>query len=235
MGKSVFRIRMLGCIFVSYKTQIIQKSNIMKKQVILVLTVIISALSFGQSNYEKGMQKAFELWANDSAQAVNIFERIAQAEKDNWLPYYYAAQINIVNSFGETDVKKLTLQLNKAQDYLNEATAISKDNPELMVLQAMLYTAWVAYDGATYGSQLSGKIVALYTKAKMIAPENPRVVYCNAEWNMGKAQYFGEDTQAYCKDIEHALELFTKFKPKSAFYPSWGENRAKQLFETCNK
>ena len=207
----------------------------MKKSIITIATLLFVVLTNAQSNYEKGMQKAFALWGSDSVQSANIFERIAQAEKDNWLPYYYAAQINILNSFGETDVKKLTLQLNKAQDYLNDATSISKNNPEIMVLQAMLHTAWIAYDGATYGRLLSGKVVELYNKAEMLAPENPRVVFCKAEWNMGKARYFQEDTQAYCKDLEHALELFAKFKPESSFYPKWGENRAKQLLDTCNK
>ncbi|GAA4281024.1 hypothetical protein [Gaetbulibacter aestuarii] len=207
----------------------------MKKSVIIIAALLCIGNVNAQSNYEKGMQKAFELWGSDSAQAINIFERIAQAEKNNWLPYYYASQINIINSFGETDVKKMTLQLNKAQDYLNDATAISKNNPELMVLQAMLHTAWIAYDGATYGGLLSGKVAELYNKAELLAPDNPRVVFCKAEWNIGKAQYFGEDMQAYCKDVEHALELFAKFKPESAFYPNWGENRAKQLLGTCKK
>ena len=38
-----------------------------------------------------------------------------------------------------------------------------------MVMQALLHTAWVAFDGATYAMQLSGKIVTLYEKAKAIA------------------------------------------------------------------
>ena len=39
--------------------------------------------------------------------------------------------------------------------------AISKNNTEILVLQAMLHTAWVAYDDATYGMTLSGKVLAL--------------------------------------------------------------------------
>jgi len=204
----------------------------MQKLAIIVALFVIQLLS-AQTNYEKGMQKAFELWETNPTEASNLFERIAKAEPDNWLPSYYAAQVIILNSFGETDKDKLTGQLAKAQDLVNDATAISKDNPEIMVLQALLHTAWVAYDGATYGMLLSGKVVALYQQAEKIAPNNPRVVLNKAEWAMGGARFFGQDTAPFCKDVEHALELFANFKPESPFHPSWGKERAEQVLAAC--
>jgi len=206
------------------------------KQLILTTFILISGLLNAQSNYEQGMQKAFQLWGdNKPTESSNLFERIAKAETNNWLPLYYAAQINIVNSFGETNKEQLTLKLNKAQELLNEAKTISENNPEIMVLQAMLHTAWIAFDGATYGMTLSGKVVELYTKAEMLSPENPRVVYCKAEWNMGSAQYFNQDTSAFCKDLERAIELFAKFKPETPFHPNWGKDRAETLLQSCKK
>ena len=206
------------------------------KHLIIIATLLVSGLIPAQTNYEKGMQKAFQLWgSNQPTEAVNLFERIAKAEPDNWLPLYYAAQINIVSSFGERDEEKLSVQLKKAQNLINDATAISKDNPEILVLQALLHTAWVAYDGATYGMTLSGKVVELYAKAKQIAPKNPRVVYCKAEWDIGGASYFGQDTTPFCKDLELALELFANFKPETAFHPNWGKERAGQVLKSCKK
>ena len=206
------------------------------KQLIIITTLLISGILIGQTNYEKGMQKAFELWgSNQPTEASNLFERIAKAETDNWLPAYYAAQINVVNSFGERDEDKLSAKLKRAQDLINDATAISKENPEIMVLQALLHTAWVAFDGATYGMTLSGKVVELYTKAKIVAPGNPRVLYCKAEWDMGGAKYFGQDTAPFCKDIERAIELFANFKPETPFHPNWGNDRAEQILESCGK
>lgn len=206
------------------------------KQLIIITTLLISGILIGQTNYEKGMQKAFELWgSNQPTEASNLFERIAKAEPDNWLPAYYAAQINVINSFGERDEDKLSAKLKRAQDLINDATAISKENPEIMVLQALLHTAWVAFDGATYGMTLSGKVVELYTKAKIVAPGNPRVLYCKAEWDMGGAKYFGQDTAPFCKDIERAIELFANFKPETPFHPNWGNDRAEQILESCGK
>jgi hypothetical protein len=199
----------------------------------IILALFIVQLISAQSNYEKGMQKAFKLWGENPTEASNLFERIAKAETDNWLPAYYAAQVNITQSFGEKDKDKLTAQLAKAQDLINDATAISKNNPEIMVMQALLHTAWVAYDGATYGMTLSGKVSELYAQAEQIAPNNPRVMLNKAEWAMGSARFFGQDIKPFCKDVEKSLELFANFKPESPFHPKWGRDRAEQVLKTC--
>jgi len=189
-----------------------------------------------QDQYTKGMEKAFELWSeNKPVEASNLFERIATVEMDNWLPSYYVSQINTLISFGEKDKEKLSRQLEKAQEFVDLAKAISPDNPEILVQQAMIHTAWVAFDGATYGMTLSGKVAALYKKALQLSADNPRVVFSKAEWDMGSARFFGQDTTPYCKDVEHSLELFTNFKPETPFHPNWGKERAEAILENCEK
>ncbi len=199
----------------------------------IILALLVSGVITSQTNYEKGMQKAFELWGSNPVEASNLFERIAKAEPNNWLPSYYAAQINIVSSFGEKDKEKLTAKLVKAQDLINDATTVSKNNSEILVMEALLNTAWVAYDGAAYGMTLSPKVAALYAQAEQISPNNPRVVLNKAEWNMGSARFFGQDTAPFCKDVERALDLFANFKPETAFHPKWGKERAEQILESC--
>ena len=148
------------------------------KKVIAITLILFATVTTAQEQYTTGMQKAFQLWGEGKiSEASNMFERISSAELDNWLPAYYAAQVNTVASFGEQDKEKLTQQLEKAQEFIDIAKAISPDNPEILVQQAMIYTAWVASDGATYGMTLSGKVVALYQKALQLAPDNPRVVF----------------------------------------------------------
>ncbi len=206
------------------------------KKMILAITLLISTMSLAQDQYTKGMQKAFELWGEGkTTEASNMFERISTVEMDNWLPYYYVAQINTIASFGEKDKEKLATQLEKAQEFIDLAKAISPNNPEIMVQQAMTHTAWIAYDGATYGMSLSGKVVALYAKAAQLAPDNPRVIFSKAEWDMGSAAYFGQDTAPYCKDVERSLELFANFKPESDFHPNWGQDRAEMTLKNCSK
>jgi len=204
------------------------------KNLILLAVLLISSVSPAQNQYSKGMLKAFEFWGeNKTTEASNLFERIATVELDNWLPSYYAAQINTVISFGEKDKEKLTQQLGKAQEFIDIANAISPDNPEILIQQAMINTAWIAFDGATYGMELSGKNAALYAKALELGPDNPRVIFSKAEWDMGAARYFGKDVSPYCKDVERALELFANFKPASEFHPNWGMDRAQMVLDNC--
>jgi len=206
------------------------------KHLIIITTVLVSGLLSAQSNYEKGMKQAFELWGkNQPLEASNLFERIANAEQDNWLPPYYAAQVIVIKSFGEKDKDVLTGQLNKAQDLINDATAVSKNNADILVLQAMLHTAWVAFDGATYGPTLSGKVASIYAQAEQIAPENPMVVLSKAEWGIGGARFFGQDITPFCKDVERAMELFANFKPETEFHPNWGQDRAEQILASCKE
>ncbi|WP_127141540.1 hypothetical protein [Flagellimonas marinaquae] len=204
----------------------------------LLLAAFLFAVSFAnaQDRYATGMEKAFALWEEQKMmEASHLFERIATAEPDKWVPYYYVSQINTLISFGETDEAKLSNQLEKAKEFLDVAKAISPNNPELLIQEALINTAWIAFDGATYGMTLSPKNAQLYQKALEIAPKNPRVILSKAEWDMGSARYFGKDITPYCKDVERALELFATFNSEIPFYPTWGEERAKEVLENCGK
>ncbi|WP_104735761.1 tetratricopeptide repeat protein [Hanstruepera ponticola] len=207
----------------------------MKKLLFIAFALIFVNVQ-SQNQYEKGMSKAFELWGSgDMTAAEQLFERIAKAEKDAWLPYYYVAQINSLKSWEEKDINVLKAQLDKAQEYIDIAKSKSPNNPEIMVLQAHIYTNWVAFDGATYGMKYGGIIAEIYNKALSLAPKNPRVVYNKAEWDMGSARYFGKDTAPYCEDIKKSIELFDSFEPETEFSPNWGRERAEQVLAECKK
>ncbi|WP_293294854.1 hypothetical protein [Allomuricauda sp.] len=206
------------------------------KKLILSIVLLGTVMVNAQDRYSKGMEKAFELWQNQKVvDSSNMFERIATAEPDKWLPYYYVSQINTVISFGEKDEDKLSKQLEKAKEFLDVAKAISPNNPELLIQEALINTAWIAFDGATYGMTLSPKNVQLYQQAMEIDPQNPRVILSKAEWDMGSARYFGKDITPYCKDVERALELFATFKSETPFYPTWGKERAEEVLANCGK
>lgn len=206
------------------------------KHLIIITVLFVCGCVNAQNNFEQGMEKAFHLWHNDQlAEAEQLFERIAAAEPEQWLPNYYIAQMNSLKTWNEKDPEKVNAQLEKAQNYLNDAMALEKDNADLLVMQAQILTNWVAFDGMTYGMKYSGKIAELYTKAYAMAPNNPMVVLGRAEWNMGSARYFGQDTKPFCKEVEKAIELFANFKPEKPFYPNWGLEHAKELLQSCNQ
>lgn len=208
-------------------------NSLVKILVVIIIGAVIPNIE-AQSNYEKGMQKAFELWNADKVdEAENLFERISKAEAKEWLPNYYIAQINSIKSWNVKDETLLKSQLDKAQEHLDIAFGKSEKNAELLVMQAQVYTNWVAFDGMKYGMKYAAKVSELYSKALALDTKNPRAAFGKADWDMGSAKFFGKDTAPYCKDIEASIELFTNFKPESKLHPNWGKERAEQVSKTC--
>ena len=201
-----------------------------------LVNILIGVTGNAQSQYEQGMEKAFDFWENQQPEkAANLFERIATAEEDNWLPFYYASQIKIIESFGMDNAVKKEQQLKKAQELLDGAKQTGEEeNVEIMILQAMLHTSYITMEPVTYGRKLSPVILEIYERALQKAPKNPRVVLSKVEWDMGAAKFFGQDTKQFCDDLEASLRLFEKSNPEEGFAPSWGEKRAKMLiYSTC--
>ena len=205
--------------------------------VTLVLSFFLTAVGSAQTNYEQEMERAFELWQNEKpGEAANLFERIANAEAQNWLPYYYAAQVKIVQSFPMTDTAKKELLLKDAQNLLDKAKGLYGDEVELMILQAMLHTATLTIDPSVYAMKLSPLISGIYAEASKKAPENPRLALSRTEWDMGSARYFGEDPARYCPDLQSGLRLFEEEDHSPLVAPAWGEERLVRLIaQTCGE
>ena len=205
-------------------------------RIITTAFLFICGILSAQSQYETGMKKAFTLWGEDKpAEASALFERIASVEKTNWLPGYYVALVNTTEAFKAKDRENIAALLAKAQTAQDNAVALSPDNPELLVMQAMIHTAWIVYDPMNNGMKLSGKVNELYNKALEINPNNPRAVFGKAEFSLGSAKYFGNDTKPICAEVERAVRLFANFKPETPFGPDWGKERAEQTLKECGK
>lgn len=203
-------------------------------RVFTTIFLFIFGLANAQSQYETGMKKAFTLWGEGkSTEASALFERIAAAEKTNWLPGYYVALVNATDAFQTQDKEKISALLTKAQTAIDNAEVISPDNSEILVVQALIQTAWIVYDPMTNGMKLSGKVKELYAKAIKLNPNNPRAVFGKAEFDLGGAKYFGGDTSAMCADVERSVTLFDTFKPETEFHPNWGKDRAVATLLEC--
>lgn len=205
----------------------------------LIFTIAFFATSMflsAQTQYEQGMQKAFGLWGEGKeTEASAMFERIAAAEKNNWLPNYYVALVNTTEAFQTKDKSQIAPLLTKAQECLDKELDKNPDNAELLVMQAMINTAWIVADPMTNGMKYSAKTIEVYDKAIALAPENPRALFGKAEFEIGGARYFGSDTKPMCAQIDKAIELFAKFKPETSFHPNWGLDRALEAQKECKK
>ena len=205
-------------------------------KIIITIVLLVTSQVFSQGQFEQGMGKAFALWGEGkNTEASAMFERIASAEKDNWLPNYYVALVNTTTAFATKDKDQVNALLTKAQSALEVELNKYPNNAELLVMQAMIHTAWIAFDPMTNGMKLSGKVMEIYAKAEQIEPSNPRVVFSKAEFEMGSARFFGTDTKPICAQIEKSIELFATFKPQTVFHPKWGLERAQEAAKGCKQ
>lgn len=203
-------------------------------KIITIIALVISSLVGAQTKYEENMSKALGLWGEGkTAEASALMERIAAVEKTNWLPNYYVAMINTTAGFNPANKDKVDALLEKAQTALDQASLISENNPEIMVVQGLIYTVRIVQDPMTNGMKYSPKVMEVYTKAKMIAPDNPRVVFSKADFEIGGAKWSGADVKALCKEVERSIGLFESFKSDVPFYPNWGLDRAKETLANC--
>lgn len=207
----------------------------MVKLITTIALVLVSFVATAQTQFEKGMGNALKLWGEGkNTEAIAQLERIAAVEKTNWLPSYYIAAINTFQAFQEQDKTKVKTLLEAAQKAQDAINGLEPNNAEVLVMQAMIHTAWIVYDPMTNGQKLYQDVLFLYGKAEQIAPQNPRVVFNKASFEKGGAAYFGGDTAPMCEKIKASINLFATFKPETPLHPTWGLERAKAEATNCN-
>ncbi len=205
----------------------------------LIASYIVLFFSFNgvaQANYTEGMQKALQFWGEGkTAEAVALFERISQVDSEAWLPCYYSANVHIASSFSEKDESLRNEMLEQAKKYIQIAHARSEDNAEIITLEGLLYTAYVAADPGNFAMKYAPKIMELHDRALSLDPINPRALMNKVEFEMGTAQFFNEDMSPYCQRVKKILSTFDEYESSEPFAPRYGKERLIQLIENCNE
>lgn len=204
------------------------------KNIFLFIALLFSTSVLAQDQYSAGMQKAFDLWgAQKNSEAAALFERISQAEVENWLPPYYAANVLIVRSFGNENKSLVNEMLEKAKIHIDEANKRSPNNSEITTMEGLLYTAYVAMEPETYGMQYSPRIMQLHSMAIAQDSLNPRAHLNYVEYEMGSARFFKQDLLPFCDKLEAVRPMFEAQKSDVPFFPSFGVTRIDEVKKQC--
>ena len=207
------------------------------KNLLFVAMMLIGGIVSAQSKYEAGMGKAFEQMkdaktAEDMSTTAAFFERIGDAEKDKWLPYYYAAYCTYLTGWMNPNADKDAVG-EKAKALVVKAEVLEKNNSELYVLRQMIAVQQLTVDPMsrfqTYGKQANEAL----EMAKQADPNNPRVYLVDGQYKMNVPEAFGGGKEVGKKLFTRALELYKTFKPASEMHPSWGADQAEKLLAQC--
>ncbi|MDP4129849.1 MAG: hypothetical protein Q8918_09365 [Bacteroidota bacterium] len=206
------------------------------KSILFSLLLFAGFACMAQSDrYTEAMKKNLALFGTakttaDYQSLANSFERIGDAEKTQWLPYYYAGLSLCTAGWNDP---KLDRDANSARiNALCDKAEIIEKNSEICGLRNMSATQQMMVDPQTrwqtYGQQASA---ALASGLKM-DPENPRLYYLQAEGIMNTPEAFGGGKAKAKPIFEKAIELFKKQQPKP-LYPNWGQERAEEELAKC--
>ncbi len=207
------------------------------KQAFIIISMFFATMVAAQSKYESGMTKGLEQFqaaktADDMSAASAFFERIGDAEKDKWLPYYYAAYTNYLTGWMNPKADKDKVS-EKSKDLIAKAEAIESNNSELFMMRQMVAIQKMTVDPMsryqTYGAEARNNI----EKATKADPNNPRIYYLNGQTLMQTPEAFGGGKAVAKKLFEKSLELYKTFKPASPFHPNWGKEEAEKLLAAC--
>lgn len=203
----------------------------------ICLFVGLASASMAQSaQYEGAMSKNVAM-LDDSTnfnpdkllEIANTFERIAAAEKTQWLPFYYAGYCYVMSALMQQDNDKVDDLADKAAVNMEQAEAISPKNDEIDCIKSLIASSRIRVDPQSRGMKYGTESASLLEQANQINKENPRVYLLQGQALFYTPEQYGGSKSEAKKKFEVALQKFSSFKPASSIAPHWGEAYAKGL------
>ena len=158
------------------------------------------------------------------------FERVGDAEKTQWLPYYYAALAQTWIGW-RPDVKDKDANAEKIKAFLAKAEAIEK-NAELYAVENMVATQQMMVDPQTRWQTNGMEASAALQNGLKLDPNNPRLYYLQGESLFGTPPQFGGGKDKAKPVFEKSIALFKAAQPKP-LHPAWGQKQAEDKLAQC--
>jgi hypothetical protein len=209
----------------------------MKNIVMLLIALFaVGVVNAQDDRYVKAVEK--NLAGIDSAKSFsdyldisNNFVRIAKAEKDKWIPYYYASYCDIIASFIDSSKTGKDAYLDEADKYLSIADSLKADNSEIYTLKGFSAQARLVINPMARWQTYGQASAANLKKAKELDPSNPRPDYLIGESLLYTPEAFGGGKEKALPILESSLEKYKTFKPETSISPNWGGQMLKTLLE----
>lgn len=171
--------------------------------------------------------------AGDYEIAGDYFSVLTTGRSGDWLAPLYAGLGYILASRSEPDSKLKDELCDKAQIFIDTASARHADLSESASLQAFLYQARIEVSPKERGLEYSMKADAEIKKAKAINSDDPRPYFLYAMNVFYTPSFFGGGAEKALPLFEQAAEKFNVFVPKMPFMPHWGKQQNLDMIEKC--
>ena len=201
---------------------------------ILAFTLFLGVSHADDSKYESAMKKNLAKIdsaksVNDLLETANAFERIALAEKDKWLPYYYASMVYTLASFSDTISEKKDGYLDKSDSFIAIADSLQPDNSEIYTMKGMIAQARMQIDPMNRWQKYGATSTQNFQKAVQLDTLNPRPEYLIGIGTYYTPEQFGGGPQNAKPILERSLAKYEKFVPENELMPNWGKTSVENL------
>ncbi len=212
----------------------------MKKSILFLSVMIVSICSFAQSEKFMAAMKVNMAAIDTSFKnpqnllgLANNFERIAMAEKNQWLPYYYAAFCQVNYTYMEQDKSKVDAIADKATSLINKADSLQPDNSEICCIKSMIASSRMMVNPMQRYMEFGPVAEAQLQNAMQLDPSNPRPYYLKGQGLKYTPEQFGGGCKTASEQLQTAMEKYAAFKPASEISPNWGKQRTEMLLNEC--
>ena len=212
----------------------------MKKGIISIVLVFCTLTFFSQSKKYLALMKK-NISVLDSAKnemefltAAIGFEKMAQTERKDWLPNYYAGMAYALLAF-EKEGEEIDKWADKADVFINRADSLSKENSEIYVLKAMSSTSRIMVDPMSRGFMFGKEAYDYSQKAMTLDPNNPRPYANKGQGTFYTPESFGGGATKARPYIVKAIEKYKTFKPQTELHPNWGYKMCTDLLKKCDE
>lgn len=164
---------------------------------------------------------------------ANNFERIGEAEKTQWLPYYYAAFCQVNYGFMVTDKTQTDPIAEKASALIAKADALNPNNSEISCIKSMIASCHMMVDPMQRWQQYGPESSKQIAMAQQQDPSNPRPDMLTGQSLKYTPEQFGGGCKTAKVQLDAAMKKFEAFKPTSPFHPNWGKEMTQQMINEC--
>jgi len=164
---------------------------------------------------------------------ANKFERIATAEKTQWLAYYYAAFCQVNYTYMEKDKTKVDVIADKATELINKADALQPNNSEISCIKSMIATSHMMVNPMQRFMEYGAEAQSFIDAAMQQDPTNPRPEYLKGQGLKFTPEQFGGGCATAKPVLQASLDKYNKFVPASEIHPNWGKQRVELLISEC--
>jgi hypothetical protein len=211
------------------------------KKLFILSTLVAACLSTSAQNkkYISAMEKNIGVLdttrdAPGLQNLANNFERIAGAEKAEWLPDYYTA-FCYVNMTYSVKGDQIDTYCDKAESFLKKADSISPNNSEIYTLKSQIAGARISVNPMARGQKYGTMAAELREKAKELDKTNPRPFYLEGTSLFYTPPMFGGGKDKAKASFLTAQKMYETFTPASTIAPNWGKRSTEYFLKKCDE